>query len=74
MHPNVMELTLDPKLTYSTHIHNILVHKPLQIIKALTTTGWAKQGDTHGYLECSHETDCGVCLFHMVAVCILNQH
>ena len=25
MHPKVMGLTLDPKLTYSTHIHNILM-------------------------------------------------
>ena len=32
-HPKFMCLALDPKLTYSTHIHNILVqaHKPLQI-------------------------------------------
>ena len=45
MHPKVLGLTLDPKLTYSTHIHNISVqaHKPLQIIKALTATGWGKQ-------------------------------
>ena len=44
-HPKVMRLTLDPKLTYSTHIHNISVqtHKPLQIIKTLTATGWGKQ-------------------------------
>ena len=43
-HPKVLGLTLDPKLTYSTHIHNISVqaHKPLQIIKALTATGWGK--------------------------------
>ena len=26
MHPKVMDLTLDQKLTYSTHIHNISVH------------------------------------------------
>ena len=47
-HPNVLGLTLDPKLTYSTHIHNISVqaHKPLQIIKALTATGWGKQKET----------------------------
>ena len=47
-HPKVMGLTLDPKLTYSTHIHNISVqaHKPLQIIKALTATGWGKQKET----------------------------
>ena len=46
--PKVMGLTLDPKLKYSTHIHNISVqvHKPLQIIKALTATGWGKQKET----------------------------
>ena len=39
-HPKVLGLTLDPKLTYSTHIHNISVqaHNPLQIIKALAAT------------------------------------
>ena len=44
----VLGLTLDPKLTYSAHIHNISVqaHKPLQIIKALTATGWGKQKET----------------------------
>ena len=48
MHPKVLGLTLDPKLTYSIHIHNISVqaHKPLQMIKALTATGWGKQGET----------------------------
>ena len=47
-HPKVMDLTLDPKLTYTTLIHNISVHahKPLQIIKALTATGWGKQNET----------------------------
>ena len=47
-HPKVLGLTLDPKLTYSTHIHNISVqaHKPLQIIKALIATGWGKQKET----------------------------
>ena len=40
-HPKVLGLTLDLKLTYSIHIHNISVqaHKPLQLIKALTSTG-----------------------------------
>ena len=44
-HLNVLGLTLDPKLT---HIHNISVHahKPLQIINALTSTGWGKQKET----------------------------
>ena len=47
-HPKVLGLTLDPKLTYSTHIHNISVqaHKPLQMIKALTATGWGRQKET----------------------------
>ena len=47
-HPKVLGLILDPKLTYSTHIHNISVqaHKPLQIIKALTAAGWGKQKET----------------------------
>ena len=47
-HPKVLGLTLDPKLTYSTHIHNISVqeHKPLQMIKALTATGLGKQKET----------------------------
>ena len=45
MDPKVLGLTLDPKLTYSTRIRNISVHthKPLQIIKTLTATGWCKQ-------------------------------
>ena len=47
-HPKVLGLTLDPKLTYVTHIHNISVHahRPLQIINALTATGWSKQKET----------------------------
>ena len=45
MHTNMLGLTLDPKLTYNTHIHNISLqaHKPLQMIKSLTATGWGKQ-------------------------------
>ena len=47
-HPKVLGLTLDPKLTYNTHIHNISVHahKPLQIMNALNATGWGKQKET----------------------------
>ena len=47
-HPKVLGLTLDPKLTYRTHIHNISVqaHTPLQIIKAFTATGWGKKKET----------------------------
>ena len=39
---------LRPKTHIHTHIHNISVHahKPLQIIKALTATGWGKQKET----------------------------
>ena len=32
------------------------------------------EGDTHGYLQGSYETSSGVCLFHMVASFILDQH
>ena len=48
MHPGVLGLTLDPKLTYSIHIHSISVqaHKPLQMIRALTAAGWGKQKGT----------------------------
>ena len=47
-HPKVLGLTLDRKLTYSPHIHNISLqaHTPLQIIKTLTATGWGKQKET----------------------------
>ena len=47
-HPKVLGLTLDLKLTYSTHIHNISVqaHKPLQMINTLPATGWGKQKET----------------------------
>ena len=47
-HPKVLGLILDPKLTYSTHVHYISVHAhiPLQIIKALTATEWGKQKET----------------------------
>ena len=47
-HPKFLGHTLDPKLTYNTHIHNISVqaHKPPQMIKALTATGWGKQKET----------------------------
>ena len=47
-HLKVLGHTLDPKLTYNTHIHNISVHthKPLQMIKTLTATGRGKQNGT----------------------------
>ena len=47
-HPKVLGLTFDPKLTYNTHNHNISVqaHKPLQMIKARTATGWVKKKET----------------------------
>ena len=38
---------LRPKLTNSIHIHiSVEAHKPLQMIKALTATGWGKQKET----------------------------
>ena len=48
LHPKVLDLTLDPKLTYNAHIQNIATHaqKPLQVIKALTGTTWGKQKET----------------------------
>ena len=42
-HPNVLGLTLDQKLTCRISVQ---AHKPLQIIKALTATGWGKQKET----------------------------
>ena len=47
-HPKVLGLTLDQKLTYSTHIHSISVqaHMPLHMIKTLTVTEWGKQKET----------------------------
>ena len=46
--PKVLGLTLDPTITYNTHIHNISVHahNPLQIIKSFTATGLCKQKET----------------------------
>ena len=48
LHPKVLGLTLDPKLTYNAHIQNIAAHaqKPLQVIKALTGTTCGKQKET----------------------------
>ena len=48
LHPKVLGLTLDPKLTYNTHMQSIATHaqKPLQVIKALTGTTWGKQKET----------------------------
>ena len=44
LHPKVLGLTLDPKLTYNAHIQNIATRaqKPLQVIKTLTGTTWGK--------------------------------
>ena len=74
-HPKVLGLTLDPKLTYSTHIHNISLHahKPLQIIKSLTATGWGKQKDTLMATYKAVMRPALVFLFYMVASCILDQ-
>ena len=71
-HPKVLGLTLDPYLTYNTHI-SVHAHNPLQIIKSLNATGWVNKWDTYGCLQSNHETGSGVFLFHMVASCILAQ-
>ena len=75
-HPKAMGLTLDQKLTYSTHIHNIPVqaHTPLQMIKTLTATGWGIQRET---LMATYKVvirQALECLFHVVASCILDHH
>ena len=45
-------------------------------VASLTVFGncLVKQKETHDYLKGSHETGSVVCLFHMVASCILDQH
>ena len=73
-HPEVLDLTFDPKFTYSTHMHNISVqaHKPLH--STHRNRIGLTEGDTRGYLQSSHETGSGVFLFDMVVSCILDQH
>ena len=53
-HPKVLGISLDPKLTYSTHIHNISVHahKSLQVSVAL--------------LSCMHTFSCARIFYHEV--------
>ena len=46
-HPKVLGLTLNSKLTY-IHTISVQAHKPLQMITALTATGWGKQKETLG--------------------------
>ena len=76
-YPKLLGLTLDPKLTYIIHIHNISVqaHKPLQMIKALTATGWGKQKEN---LMATYKAVMRPALEYasskMVASCILDQH
>ena len=61
-HLNGIGLTLDPKLTYSTHIHHISVHaqKSLPIIK----THHNRMGLTGGDIKGSHETGSVICFLH----------
>ena len=75
-HPNVLGLTLDPKLTNSTQIHNSLqAHKPLQRIKALKAIGCDKQKKT---LMATYKAIMRPALEYssssMVASCILDQY
>ena len=72
MHPQLLGLTLAPKLTYNTHIHNILVqaHKPLQMIKTLAATGSIVSRSIqskHTY-KAVMTTGTGVCHIHMDAL------
>ena len=60
---------LRPK-THIQHTHSQHLSTRPQIIKALTATGLGEQG----YLQGSQETGSGVCLFYMVASCILDQN
>ena len=58
IHPKVLGLTLNPKLTYRTHIHNISVkaHKPLQMIKPFTAKDGVKRR-RHSWLPISQSWD-----------------
>ena len=47
-HPKILGLTLDPKLTYSTHTKQLTnnAKKSLNVLKALTSTSWGKDKET----------------------------
>ena len=61
-HPKVLGPTLDPKFTYSTDIHiSTQAHTPLQMIKALTATGWDQQKQT---LMATYKDDNGLGQFY----------
>ena len=67
----------DTALPMATHPKGsgpYLRDKPLQMIKALTATGWGKQKETlmATYNAVMNETGSGVCLFHMVVSCIID--
>ena len=77
LHPKVLGLTLDPKLTYNAHIQNIATHaqKPLQVIKALTGTTWGKQKETlvatyKATLYCIH---CPFCMTRFAVSGIIDE-
>ena len=48
IYPEILEITLDPTLTYNKPIDNTTtkIRKTIQIIKALTSTTWGKQQKT----------------------------
>ena len=48
IHLTILEVTLDPKLTYITHTVNIATnaHKALHITETLNATSWGKQKET----------------------------
>ena len=66
--PMVLGLTLDRKLTYSTHIHNISVHATTN--DKNTTTGWCKQ---MGTLMATYKAVMRPALEYMVPSTIINK-
>ena len=77
-HSHIMGPTLDLNLTYITHIHNISIeaHKPQQMRKTLTATGWGKQKEK---LMATYKAVMIPALEYassiiMAASCILEQH
>ena len=47
-HPQILGLTLDPKLTYNKHIDNTATKasKTIPILKVLSSTKWSKDKET----------------------------
>ena len=75
-HPKILEMTLDPKLTFSQHT-NVTITKPkqtLNILKALTSTKSGKQEINCLYIQRYHTPHFGICKHHMEPYRIKHQH